>query len=295
MLRLEKTDEAARFLLVLQQGNESEEIYNCEVSACGSPYCNCSTVTLMLSPGSDSARRIWPERGQIDIHLDPFDRCHDDEATDGSDARLVALGRRIASEMPGEQWDLFEMLFRVRKAAALRDLDPEREPCPFPFDEIESTSVTVAFQEVFPFAETFEAEEPNGFFIVDDQYCVREQCECTDVLLDFIGEGRERGRTPPRHRPLILDYREQRWTEQRTGRPLTGESERLRQALLAARPGLLAEIEGRHSLLRRLYRASKDRLDQPGQVVDPVRADRPGRNEPCPCGSGRKFKRCCGA
>ncbi|MGH9364250.1 MAG: SEC-C metal-binding domain-containing protein, partial [Thermoanaerobaculia bacterium] len=21
----------------------------------------------------------------------------------------------------------------------------------------------------------------------------------------------------------------------------------------------------------------------------------PGRNEPCPCGSGKKFKRCCGA
>lgn len=27
-----------------------------------------------------------------------------------------------------------------------------------------------------------------------------------------------------------------------------------------------------------------------------VRAPRmPGRNEPCPCGSGKKYKRCCGA
>lgn len=25
-----------------------------------------------------------------------------------------------------------------------------------------------------------------------------------------------------------------------------------------------------------------------------VRADRPGRNAPCPCGSGRKYKKCCG-
>lgn len=26
----------------------------------------------------------------------------------------------------------------------------------------------------------------------------------------------------------------------------------------------------------------------------PVRIEaRPGRNEPCPCGSGKKFKRCC--
>ena len=29
---------------------------------------------------------------------------------------------------------------------------------------------------------------------------------------------------------------------------------------------------------------------------EPVRADRkPGRNDPCPCGSGKKYKKCCGA
>ena len=27
----------------------------------------------------------------------------------------------------------------------------------------------------------------------------------------------------------------------------------------------------------------------------PSRAGRPGRNDPCPCGSGKKFKKCCGA
>ena len=28
----------------------------------------------------------------------------------------------------------------------------------------------------------------------------------------------------------------------------------------------------------------------------PARAEkRPGRNDPCPCGSGKKFKQCCGA
>lgn len=29
--------------------------------------------------------------------------------------------------------------------------------------------------------------------------------------------------------------------------------------------------------------------------ADPVRSKKVGRNEPCPCGSGRKYKRCCGA
>jgi hypothetical protein len=30
--------------------------------------------------------------------------------------------------------------------------------------------------------------------------------------------------------------------------------------------------------------------------TDPISApERIGRNEPCPCGSGKKFKKCCGA
>ena len=32
-------------------------------------------------------------------------------------------------------------------------------------------------------------------------------------------------------------------------------------------------------------------------VVKPIKLDKPkvGRNEPCPCGSGKKYKKCCGA
>ncbi len=31
------------------------------------------------------------------------------------------------------------------------------------------------------------------------------------------------------------------------------------------------------------------------EKVEPIKADeRPARNDPCPCGSGKKFKKCCG-
>ncbi|MCC6341525.1 MAG: SEC-C domain-containing protein [Bryobacterales bacterium] len=38
-------------------------------------------------------------------------------------------------------------------------------------------------------------------------------------------------------------------------------------------------------------RTHPDTSEQPTQPVRP--APRPSRNEPCPCGSGLKFKRCC--
>ncbi len=31
-----------------------------------------------------------------------------------------------------------------------------------------------------------------------------------------------------------------------------------------------------------------------GEAKQPVKAAKIGRNAPCPCGSGRKYKRCCG-
>lgn len=32
------------------------------------------------------------------------------------------------------------------------------------------------------------------------------------------------------------------------------------------------------------------------EKVEPIKADRaPSRNAPCPCGSGKKYKKCCGA
>jgi len=31
------------------------------------------------------------------------------------------------------------------------------------------------------------------------------------------------------------------------------------------------------------------------EPTEPIKADRPpGRNDPCPCGSGKKYKKCCG-
>ncbi len=31
-----------------------------------------------------------------------------------------------------------------------------------------------------------------------------------------------------------------------------------------------------------------------GALLPPVATVKPGRNDPCPCGSGKKFKKCCG-
>jgi preprotein translocase subunit SecA len=44
----------------------------------------------------------------------------------------------------------------------------------------------------------------------------------------------------------------------------------------------------------RLEFAKKDVFAEEGKKNQPIRAEKVGRNDPCPCGSGKKYKKCCG-
>jgi uncharacterized protein YecA (UPF0149 family) len=61
------------------------------------------------------------------------------------------------------------------------------------------------------------------------------------------------------------------------------------EALKRALPDLDAVLAKRQALLRRLYRRALRRK------TIRIQAPQPGRNDPCPCGSGKKYKKCCGA
>jgi hypothetical protein len=50
-------------------------------------------------------------------------------------------------------------------------------------------------------------------------------------------------------------------------------------------------LEIKEDIIRRRA-ASGARMRQAGPANMPVAA--PGRNDPCPCGSGKKYKKCCG-
>jgi uncharacterized protein YecA (UPF0149 family) len=43
-----------------------------------------------------------------------------------------------------------------------------------------------------------------------------------------------------------------------------------------------------------LAKAREERLKDPEKYQIKAAAAAPGRNDPCPCGSGKKYKKCCG-
>jgi uncharacterized protein len=82
------------------------------------------------------------------------------------------------------------------------------------------------------------------------------------------------------------------------------KAKRQRQAMLftSMLPDVIPAIDRLSQLMREdghLERATTLEALAPGLFDDapeaPQRGPQAGRNDPCPCGSGKKFKRCCGA
>jgi len=151
---------------------------------------------------------------------------------------------------------------------------------------------------------------PERTFLFVEAYCVEPECDCRRVMLNVIdAESRDQVATinyafePPE---APFDDEEQMFLD-----PLNPQSE-LSDAFLDLFEDLIDADRVYHDRLVRHYEMWKRAVadpEHPGQekirsavpgygiLPRPEPARRPGPkigpNDPCPCGSGRKFKRCC--
>jgi len=146
-------------------------------------------------------------------------------------------------------------------------------------------------------------EHEGEEYLVDDLYCPNPECDCRKVHLRFV-------RCVPSHRPakvpvakehflakVSLDGRAEVVERQRGTR---SEAEGVLSAWQESYGDDFGELQWRYEKVKEIARRSAPgqtgvsrRYDQPPEELAPATV-RMGRNEPCPCGSGKKFKKCCG-
>jgi hypothetical protein len=140
--------------------------------------------------------------------------------------------------------------------------------------------------------------------LVDDQYCIVPRCPCNEVFLTFFHDTSE-------ERPIgtILASLDKRRLDQ-VGlcRGSGKEAERIFQEFSRLRPEMVPEYRRRRSVMRDVALVidgqRKGRIapfGRPGPTAPAPPASIPAfagswvpRNAPCPCGSGKKYKNCCG-
>jgi len=162
-----------------------------------------------------------------------------------------------------------------------------------------------AYEDIFNkgwcvgYTEVFGSTLPAGFhfefegktWIVDDQYCMNPSCRCNEALLAFIEFIQDkRPLTPSFAVRVSLGTGSYRVESSDDSPPYNGIDAivgRFMQGTVGAHEVLgrrYADMKARGSELREDRRLEKERHV----------AAAPGRNAPCPCGSDKKYKKCCG-
>ena len=264
---------------------QTTEQYDCAVSTCTDPVCNCLVMNLDLTP-LDSGERDQQLTRRVEINL-----------------VNKSLGFEDAGKIPHEELcfaelflrnltdDDFVLLYenyleakrRVTEAAKPDEIEPH-----FDFRDIEQNGLMIVYNEVLPFAERLFVTVADKKYSVSDQYCLRTNCSCTETYLGFV-DFDETSRSGKEVCHVSSDYKKRVWKPV-NDRPLKLELSTLRVAMEQQIPDLYETLRHRHLRIKAIYAFCKKKHSPRTQ---PLVTPKVGRNDPCPCGSGKKYKKCC--
>jgi hypothetical protein len=319
-------------LVVVVPSPEATRRFLCTDAYCIEPECTCESahlrfaeVTRLFAGGvqpdasalAAALRGVWEGMpSAAACRFDPEGERVTLRWIDEGDAKDTELLRGpLAAQLTRERIDIFNQ-HRLEARAWGRENWWRCQD----WSEIDLTAC-VPWQRVFPGAPVFEHRQDDEPYILFDQYCCIPKCECFEATFCLLrnGPGDTNGDHAGAAR-VALGGRD-------AGKVfiMDGAAHEVRaavQSFLDSRPGILDELRRRKERMREfgafviarwgeplampelasVLGACSARSDfgEPQSLEDFVQqvsvstGPRPSRNDPCPCGSGRKYKKCCG-
>lgn len=254
--------------------------------ACDEPKCPCEVVRLHFREVAGPGRAALAFDVQVDLQTEAG------AVWQALGAEADALGRQVAEGCRGAARDSLRDALRQHRARIL---------------DIPNTIARFATRgEMVPFAHVLaggdetedtyagwlsELESEGVQWRVMDSICCAPRCDCAEVKLFFFGWDGERELRFDVSVPLTASL----------PRPadLVGVSEARAMRVFTEWEGLCdkAALRTRYDRARALGKAGLEPAAAPVRPRAPARIARgpePGRREACPCGSGKRYKNCCG-
>jgi len=243
---------------------------------CGSPTCRCRDMTLSFFDLSQT-----PEITDATV---PFALAKVDVFTRSiSQDNSSKAGKDLISDFDENDWLLLLQTFYTYKQAITDAGNFSIDDFDFPIYAIESDGVHIGYREILPYSEGLFIKAGDEVYMAHDRYCIRSYCDCTEATIVFLTKNN------------ISKIKNTIWINYKTGVISIEEEDKtnnfsaneLYVLLLEKYPDLLKQLKIRRATLSDLYRKYK------ASKLPISSATKIGRNDPCSCGSGKKFKRCC--
>lgn len=261
-----------------------------EIVPCSEPTCACKNVTLLFRDEHQINTNEYAFYAEGDLAAERFTKL--DFSNPENDRTIPPNAPLFLEEILSEEdWKNLVTVHNVAKGAFIEDCNLKKVEANFSVNQLKDPSSVVLFREIFPYASYFFFdEEANIPYMVYDQYCSNHKCNCTYVVLSFTADGgnedfafRYNYKT---NEIELLDG----WEKEV---PFS-EANNYVQLLKEKYIDFDKKLKERNEIMRYLFKKFTIRMNT--QLVRAKKSGEKkiGRNAPCPCGSGKKYKRCCG-
>lgn len=272
--------------VLLKDGNP--ETWECIFIACPNPVCNCRSLEIVLTSlnGETHPDKILYEHR---VKVDLAEKKVETTAKNQEAPEDLEFSKFFQDQLNDDDFEfMFEEYFNL-KHEITETADPNSLDADFDFDEIETQGSLYGYNEILPYGDMMQVNLNDEDHIILDQYCLIPKCPCTDIILqilpaDKITQDLENWYV------LNLDYGKKHWEMEKTP-PNPMSLNAIRSEIEKQNPGFYRIAKERHNKLKKIYLNNRQKKYSKTQ---PVRSAKTGRNDPCPCGSGKKYKKCCG-
>lgn len=271
----------------------SEKTYHCTISMCSSPTCGCEIINIDFLPEDHTDGALsHATPSTVNIDLGKW-RNNDQERL----LNLSEFAENVLKNLDEDDYQFLMRIFLSGKHMYTEKADFSTLDADFPIADIENKNLMVAYLEIIPFAKQFEAEINNQRYFVDDQYCVKLNCVCSEVHLTFVALNPTQTEVNENQEAFnfLINYKKHIWKKvagENISSVWSADDDMAKKAFESAYPDFWRLVQTRHRQMKQVYANSMKQRKQSKPVASPEKI---GRNEPCPCGSGKKYKKCCGA
>ncbi len=266
--------------------------------SCNNPECDCNEISLEFSEldetGASLANKI---QFYFRLNLETWKENRKPERSELCQGLVDEFINGITDELKSEYKKYYESIKEKAKLAAKFDV---------PLNNIKKGRL-VSYSQIFGNSGSISSggnacgfifEDKNDEYYIDDLYCIDPQCNCETAQLFFLRPDKE-NKAVFNSFIVKLDFNKGIKIDENT--IPEKDARRIFEKWLKSDPYLIGALKYRYAEVKDIGKNLVEKHAKQGKLpiiqkdsIFPERKDKIGRNEPCPCGSGKKYKKCCG-
>ena len=282
----------------------ADSVHYMDLVVCSNPLCDCGNSEIVIFEEEFLQEKKVKYQISIDVGEQSVNRV-----SNRSFPKNKLVEQVFEKGLTEEDWRLLNIMHLEKKFRICTTVDINEVDYQFPSEYLENETNMFVYREAFPSSFFFLALD-NELYILFDHYCKNPFCDCSSVYLEIFKSGEIKSKFAVGGYTYDYQIKKGKIETERNG---VAESKlrQIKEKLFETYPDLDTILEIRHSVIKGLYAKEKLRIEEKRikQTIRPQKKSigrqrtggvnreivkrSAGRNAPCPCGSGKKYKRCC--